>query len=194
VAGPVSGRLVVGLGDRLVGPVGWSGRALGLGLGGRFRLGLRRAVGDCFRLGGWRLGDCLRLRLGDRCGFRLGGSIQYTSGLPYSLLFRNTSAATSNPEYPVSHKFYTVRTIYTTHQRNDQRNAPAWNFDAKIAKEMNLARGMNLQLTAEIFNLFGENTYRIYNNFTNSGQQLNGENDATRAFGRQYQLGMRLAF
>jgi hypothetical protein len=53
---------------------------------------------------------------------------------------------------------------------------------------------VNLQLTAEIFNLMGENTYVIYNSFTKSGQQLNGTNDAYRRFGRQYQLGMRLAF
>jgi hypothetical protein len=127
-------------------------------------------------------------------GLRLGGTVQWQSGLPYSLLLRNTSAASSSPEYPLGHVFYGVRTVYTTHQRNDQRNAAAWNFDAKIAKELNLSRGMNLQLTGEIFNLFGENTYTVYNPFTKTGQQVNGTNDAYRRFGRQYQLGMRLAF
>jgi len=53
---------------------------------------------------------------------------------------------------------------------------------------------MNLQLTAEIFNLLNDNAYIIYNPFLNYGQQLNGANDAYRRFGRQYQLGMRLAF
>jgi hypothetical protein len=53
---------------------------------------------------------------------------------------------------------------------------------------------VSLQLTAEIFNLFGENTYVIYNPYTKTGQQLNEANDAYRRFGRQYQVGMRLAF
>ena len=81
-----------------------------------------------------------------------------------------------------------------THQRNDQRNPTALNFDAKIAKEMNLPKGMNLQLDASIFNLLNEDTYSVYNNFTKSGQQVNGRNEDTRRFGRTYQIGMRLAF
>jgi len=129
-------------------------------------------------------------------GFRMGGAVQWQSGLPYSILIRRVSSTTALPIYPgVFGQIYTRQRIaYPTHQRNDQRNTGYWNFDAKFVKEMNLGKGTNLQLTAEIFNLFGENTYRVYNNFTNSGQQLNGTNDATRAFGRQYQLGMRLAF
>jgi len=59
---------------------------------------------------------------------------------------------------------------------------------------MNLPKGMNLQLTAEIFNLLNDNAYIIYDPFLSYGQQLNGANDAYRRFGRQYQIGMRLAF
>ena len=91
-------------------------------------------------------------------------------------------------------EFTSQRILYITHQRNDQRNISAWNFDAKIVKEINLPKGMNLQLDAEIFNLLNEDTYSVYNTFTKSGQQINGTNDATRRFGRQYQIGMRLAF
>jgi hypothetical protein len=127
-------------------------------------------------------------------GIRLGGTVQWQTGLPYSILLRRTAAASALPYYNIGNTFYSVRTAYPTHQRNDQRNAAAWNFDAKLVKEFNLPKGMNLQLTAEIFNLFGENTYVVYNQFTKSGQQVNGTNDATRRFGRQYQLGMRLAF
>ncbi|HEX4826457.1 MAG TPA: carboxypeptidase regulatory-like domain-containing protein [Candidatus Polarisedimenticolaceae bacterium] len=129
-------------------------------------------------------------------GFRLGGAVQWQSGLPYSILIRRISSTTALPIYlsPFGQQYTRVRIAYPTHHRNDQRNQGYWNFDTKFVKEMNLGKGMNLQLTAEIFNLFGENTYRIYNDFTNSGQQLNGTNDGTRAFGRQYQIGMRLAF
>ena len=128
-------------------------------------------------------------------GFRLGGSAQWESGLPYSILYRDTSASTTLPAYAeFGQTFTSVRTRYVTHQRNDQRNPSAWNFDAKITKEINLPKGMNLQLDANIFNLLNEDTYSVYNNFTKSGQQINGTNDATRRFGRTYQVGMRLAF
>lgn len=128
-------------------------------------------------------------------GFRLGGTAQWESGLPYSLLYRTASESTALPPYGAfGQTFTSVRTRYLTHQRNDQRNPSAWNFDAKIVKEFNLPKGMNLQLDAEIFNLLNEDTYSVYNNFTKSGQQINGTNDATRRFGRTYQIGMRLAF
>jgi outer membrane receptor protein involved in Fe transport len=129
-------------------------------------------------------------------GFRLGGAVNWQSGLPYSILFQRVSSTTTLPPYNFGKSYTSQRTAYPTGQRNDQRNTSAWNFDAKFVKELNLGKGMNLQLTAEIFNLFGENTYTVYNAspFVKSGQQINGSNVAFRRFGRQYQLGMRLAF
>ena len=64
----------------------------------------------------------------------------------------------------------------------------------KLVKDFNLPKGMNLQLDVDIFNLLNDDTYSVYNTFLKSGQQINGTNDATRRFGRTYQLGMRLAF
>jgi hypothetical protein len=128
-------------------------------------------------------------------GFRLGGTAQWESGLPYSLLTRRSSDSNTIPLYGAfAQSFTSQRILYITHQRNDQRNVSAWNFDAKLTKEINLPKGMNLQLNAEIFNLLNQDTYSIYNTFLKSGQQINGTNDATRRFGRQYQIGMRLAF
>jgi hypothetical protein len=37
-------------------------------------------------------------------------------------------------------------------------------------------------------------TYTVYNNASNSGQIINGTADSFRRFGRQYQIGVRLAF
>ena len=34
----------------------------------------------------------------------------------------------------------------------------------------------------------------VYSPFSESGQQINGNNEAVRRFGRQWQLGLRLAF
>ena len=128
-------------------------------------------------------------------GFRIGGTALWESGLPYSLLFRNTSASTSLPLYgEFKQSFTSLRTRYLTGQRNDQRNSSAWLFNLKLVKEINLPKGMNLQLDADIFNLLNDDTYSVYNNFLKSGQQINGTNQATQRFGRTYQIGMRLAF
>jgi len=128
-------------------------------------------------------------------GFRLGGAIQWQSGLPYSLLRRIFSESTAPPAYVViTQPFSSPRTTYVTHHRNDQRNRSAWNVDAKFVKEMNLPKGMNLQFTVEAFNLLNEDTYVIWNPRLGYGQNLNGTNDAYRAFGRQFQVGARLAF
>ena len=128
-------------------------------------------------------------------GFRLGGAARWESGLPYSLVIRNSSLSDALPTYnDFRPRFSSTRTTYPTHQRNGERNGSAWNFDVKLVKELNLPKGMNLQLQAKIFNLLGEDTYDVYNTFTKSGEQVNGTDDATRRFGRQYEVGMRLAF
>ena len=53
---------------------------------------------------------------------------------------------------------------------------------------------MNLQLSAEVFNVFNNDFLRIYNNGLGFGRRLNGQNDSTRDFGRQWQLGLKLNF
>jgi hypothetical protein len=128
-------------------------------------------------------------------GFRLGGAVRWESGLPYSLVIRNSSTSEALPTYnDFRPQFSSPRTSYPTHQRNDQRNGSAWNFDVNLVKELSLPKGMNLQVQAKIFNLLGEDTYVVYNTFTKAGEQVNGTNDATRRFGRQFEVGMRLAF
>jgi hypothetical protein len=126
-------------------------------------------------------------------GFRLGGAIQWQSGLPYSIVNADTSVVLTPPLYGSFDRQYDQpRISYPTHQRNDQRNRAYWNVDAKIVKEMSLPKGMNLQLTGEIFNLLNMDTYAVYNG--QAGFQVNGTNQAGRRFGRQYQIGARLAF
>jgi len=87
-----------------------------------------------------------------------------------------------------------TREQYVNHRRNDQRNASFWNVDVKLTKEMILSRGVNLQVSAEIFNLLDDKTYTIYNEFYGIGGQVNGNNDAYRRWGRSWQLGFRAAF
>jgi hypothetical protein len=59
---------------------------------------------------------------------------------------------------------------------------------------MNLGRGLNMQISAEVFNLFNDGTLLIFNPLNSTGQQINGRNVDTRRFGRSWQLGFKLAF
>jgi hypothetical protein len=129
-------------------------------------------------------------------GFRLGGTVSWQSGLPYSVLLRAPAVDAIPPAYqnlaPATAQRF--RTTYVTGQRNDQRNIPYWNVDVKFSKELNLGRNLNMQVSAEVFNLLNDSTYLIYNPLTDSGEQINGNNNQVYRFGRNWQLGMRLAF
>ena len=128
-------------------------------------------------------------------GFRLGAAISWESGLPYSLLAQELSFDQNHPEVlNAAANSARVRRTYLSGQRNDQRNESYYNVDAKFTKEMNLGRGLNMQISAEVFNLFNDGTVIIYNPFNQTGQQINGRNVDTRRFGRSWQLGFKLAF
>ena len=49
-----------------------------------------------------------------------------------------------------------------------------------------------MQLSAEVFNLLNDGTYQVW--VGGAGQQINGNNIAIRRFGRQWQLGVKMAF
>jgi hypothetical protein len=128
-------------------------------------------------------------------GIRLGGTATWQSGLPYSLLAQSLGFDTLPPQLGnFGSAEPTSRITYKTGKRNDQRNPSFWDFNLKATREFTMRGGMNLQLSAEIFNLLNEGTYTIYNPFIETGYQLNGNNDAYRRFGRRYQVGMRLSF
>jgi hypothetical protein len=64
----------------------------------------------------------------------------------------------------------------------------------KVTKEFRLGRGVNGQASIEVLNLLDDGTYQVLSPFTESGRQINGNDDAVRRFGREWQLGLRLAF
>lgn len=128
-------------------------------------------------------------------GLRLGTAVTWQSGLPFSII----REATSDDILPPSTAVFAapgarLRQIYSTGVRNDQRNKSYWNVDVKATKELQFGRKLNLQLSAEVFNALDDDTYLIYNPFFESGQRLNGINEAQRRFGRRWQLGVRAAF
>jgi hypothetical protein len=129
-------------------------------------------------------------------GIRLGGAVTWQSGLPYSLLNREISFDAVPPEYQGlgTEGAGRPRTTYKVGQRNTERNVAWWNFDVRVSKEFRLGRGVNGQASIEAFNLLNDGTYQVYNLASETGQQVNGNNEAIRRFGRQWQLGLRLAF
>ena len=128
-------------------------------------------------------------------GLRLGTSVTWQSGLPYSLIWRRPSFDTLIPE---TRTFGITgsrsRISYPTGGRNDQRNESYWNLDLKATKEFTVGQGVNMQLSAEVYNVLDNGTYQVYNPDLERGVQINGSNEARRLFGRQWQLGFKLAF
>jgi hypothetical protein len=124
--------------------------------------------------------------------------VTWQSGLPYSVLVQEFAIDTLPPvvydNNVVNGAASRSRQTFVTGQRNDQRNTAWWNVDLKATKELRLGKGLNMQVTAEIFNLLDDSTYSVYNGFFDRGQQLNGTNEATRRFGRRWQIGMKIAF
>jgi len=129
-------------------------------------------------------------------GFRLGSAVTWQSGLPFSLINRSVSF---DPVPPHLGNLGNVtqaaaRDQYTTGQRNTERNQAYWNVDLKFSKEMNIGRGLNMQISVEVFNLLNDGTFFIFNPQTRTGQQVNGTNIGFFNFGRSWQLGLKLAF
>jgi hypothetical protein len=128
-------------------------------------------------------------------GLRLGTAVTWQSGLPFSIINEGTSDDILPPSTGVfAAPGARLRQIYPTGVRNDQRNKSYWNVDVKATKELHFGRRLNVQLSAEVFNALDDDTYLIYNPFFESGQRLNGLNEAQRRFGRRWQLGARVAF
>jgi hypothetical protein len=128
-------------------------------------------------------------------GIRLGGTMIWQSGLPYSLLSQKLSLDSMPPQFQnFGSPEPRTRILYPTRVRNDQRNPSYWDFNVKATREFTIRGGLNLQLSAEIYNLLNEGTYIVWNPFQETGFQLNGNNDAYRRFGRRFQMGLRLSF
>jgi len=121
-------------------------------------------------------------------GMRLGGTIRWESGLPFSVLVSRPTVYGRPPEYgnlvDMDQEF---RFRYPTRQRNDERNPTYWTIDAKVAKDFAISKAVTGQVSVEVFNLLDDDTIALED-------RINGVNTGIRRFGRQWQLGMRVAF
>ncbi len=118
---------------------------------------------------------------------RLGALVTWASGLPYSIVLRDTSIDANNPyigmEWGTKPRF---RTTYPSHQRNDQRNASYWNFDLRAQKDIPIKKTM-ISVFMDIFNVLNDDALRIY---TIENRRMVG----VRRFGRQFQVGFKAKF
>ena len=128
-------------------------------------------------------------------GVRIGGAVRWQSGLPYSVQEQRISFFQVPPSFlGFGGQGTQVRTVFPSGTRNDQRNESYWEADLRLGREFSLSRGVNLQLSAEIFNVFNNDFLRVYNPALGLGRRFNGQNESIRDFGRQWQLGMKLNF
>jgi hypothetical protein len=128
-------------------------------------------------------------------GIRLGTAVTWQSGLPFSIL----NDGLSDDTLPPSTSIFTspgarLRQVYPTGVRNDERNQSFWNVDLQASKDIRVGRRLNLQVSVELFNALNDGTYQIYNPFFESGQRINGINEAQRRFGRRWQVGLKVSF
>jgi hypothetical protein len=129
-------------------------------------------------------------------GFRMGGSVSWQSGLPYSVVLRTPAFDAIPPTYGTldGRGGVRIRSLYPSGTRNDQRNESYWDVNVNFIKEFTFGRNLNMQLSVEIFNLLNDDTYQVYNPALELGEQINGTNVAVRRFGREWQIGMKFAF
>ena len=121
-------------------------------------------------------------------GFRFGTAVTWQSGLPYSLLTRRLRLDSIPPVYEgLASPEARNRLRYEAGRRNTERNESWWNVDLHFAKEWNMRGGVNFQATFDIFNLLNEDHLQVFNN-------INGNIGGIREFGRQFEIGFRVAF
>lgn len=129
-------------------------------------------------------------------GFRIGGTVNYESGLPYSLLrsanvvdFPSVLGANQTGYHFV--QYVSPRTVYPSGQRNDRRNKSYWDLNLNFQKEFQLGE-VKATLQADVYNLLNDDTLQI----TGIARSEAGGDipSAFRNFGRQFQVALKLNF
>jgi len=119
--------------------------------------------------------------------WRLGGTVRWESGLPYSEVVGVRSYYGATPEHSISYPLPQFRYRYVDGKRNVHRNPGYWTLDARVAREFALSKGRVFGLTFEGFNLLNDDTLRIL-------AVSDGTVQGVRRFGRRFQIGLRASF
>jgi hypothetical protein len=111
----------------------------------------------------------------------VGGTVQWASGLPFSLVRIRNSAD--------SFGSFLLRTTYPTEQRNDQRNEGAWLVNLNYKKNFVLGK-TNASVGVEVQNLMNSDDLSVF--FVDQERFLGV--GAIRNFGRRWQLSAEFHF
>jgi len=123
--------------------------------------------------------------------WRLGGTAQWASGLPYSLV--DEFDALDNVGYSQSRRrfgYVDPSVGFITEHRNSHRNHAAYNFNARTEKSFIFGK-VSTSAFFEVFNLLNSDDLRIYT--LNLGRD-SLQADEERRFGRRFQIGIRVDF
>ncbi|HYV86379.1 MAG TPA: carboxypeptidase regulatory-like domain-containing protein [Patescibacteria group bacterium] len=139
--------------------------------------------------------------------WQLGGATTWSSGLPYSLISRFYSL--DDADYQ---QFRTLfgsvvpadkGAVFVPERRNSRRNGAVLDVNARVSKNMVIGR-TTAGVSFEVFNLLNRDELIIssIDPSRNAGFQPNGaatyggplQLDATRRFGRRWQIGFQIAF
>lgn len=120
-------------------------------------------------------------------GWRLGTTVRWESGLPYSVLESKLTLFAIPPLYQgLGDRAVRFRLRYPTGQRNDRRNPALWTANVRVEREFD-AGSVTGAVSLEVFNMFDDRTLIVHD-------MTDGEIRGTRRAGRQYQVGLKLAF
>ncbi|HET9301070.1 MAG TPA: TonB-dependent receptor [Candidatus Polarisedimenticolaceae bacterium] len=122
-----------------------------------------------------------------RSAWRMGGTLRFESGLPYSEVETVDSYVGHIPTYELAPAGSQLRYRYVNGKRNDQRNRGFWNLDFRLARDFPLRGGATAGISMEVFNAFNDDTLRIL-------QVTDGRAEGVRRFGRRFQVGLRTSF
>jgi hypothetical protein len=128
----------------------------------------------------------------------LGGIMQWSSGLPYSVI--TTKFALDNYDFPQNRTLFgeirndTSGTVFTGETRNSRRNDAILNIDVQASKAFVIGR-FNSKLFLAVANVLNQDdlVIRTYEP-SNANRGGNLQLDAERRFGRRYQIGFQFDF
>jgi len=123
--------------------------------------------------------------------WRIGGTAQWASGLPFS--FIDLFDAEDNVGYQQSRRrfgFPDPDRGFVTEHRNVHRNHAAYNFNARAQRSFVVGR-TSASAFFEVFNILNSDDLRI---FTIQADRRSLQAEEERRFGRRFQLGIQLDF
>jgi len=138
--------------------------------------------------------------------WRIGGTAQWASGLPYSVV--QQFDAEDNVGYVQSRKrfgYTNDRGVFISENRNSHRNHAAYMFNAQAKKSFVIGKA-SAAAFIEVFNILNTDDLRIYtinpdmgiHEADKTGQINTGsralQTDEIRQFGRRWQIGFQIDF